>query len=527
MLRVAGALVVGLAALLVLSNVRAADDVPAGTYKVMLPFVAQDKPLWLLKVASEKGKATVTVAASDQGVPPGATVEDVAVAGGKLNFTVKLPRVGDLKFSVKLPKEKGGKMFGDALLRDQAMPAELNPTKLTSFDPYEVDRDRIAGLPVGANAIQVALGLLAEAEDKKATVEEVTAWADKAAKSAQLYSDRVYRDTLLKVAEPLANKETYAKVALPYVQMAKGLLTKTDSVATQKQILGLLADLLEKTGKADEAKVVREQDAKLSYVTVKPYPGRKAKSERAVLVELFTGAQCPPCVAADLAFDALSQTYKPTEVVLLQYHLHVPGPDPLTNADTELRRKYYSEKVVRGTPTIFFNGRTLAGGGGGFEQAQEKYKEYTGAIDPMLEKPARAKIKLTATRKGDKIDVKADVSDLEETGDDVRLRLVLVEESVDYHGSNKLRVHHHVVRAFPGGTAGTAMKEKTGSKSVTVDLGELKKKLGEYLDKAHEENPFPNKERPMNLTKLSVVAFVQNDDTQEVLQVVQVPVKGE
>ena len=29
-------------------------------------------------------------------------------------------------------------------------------------------------------------------------------------------------------------------------------------------------------------------------------------------------------------FDALAKTYKPSEVVLLQYHIHVPGPDPLT-----------------------------------------------------------------------------------------------------------------------------------------------------------------------------------------------------
>ena len=50
-----------------------------------------------------------------------------------------------------------------------------------------------------------------------------------------------------------------------------------------------------------------------------------------VLVELFTGAECPPCVAADLAFDALGKTYKPTDVVLLEYHLHIPGPDALTN----------------------------------------------------------------------------------------------------------------------------------------------------------------------------------------------------
>ena len=56
----------------------------------------------------------------------------------------------------------------------------------------------------------------------------------------------------------------------------------------------------------------RARADKVPFIAVKPFAGRKGKSDRAVLVELFTGAQCPPCVAADMAFDALPQTYKPT-----------------------------------------------------------------------------------------------------------------------------------------------------------------------------------------------------------------------
>ena len=54
-------------------------------------------------------------------------------------------------------------------------------------------------------------------------------------------------------------------------------------------------------------------------------------------MEIFTGAECPPCVAADVGFDALLKSYKPTEFIGLQHHLHIPGPDPLTNADTVAR----------------------------------------------------------------------------------------------------------------------------------------------------------------------------------------------
>src|SRR5262249_1815173 len=116
------------------------------------------------------------------------------------------------------------------------------------------------------------------------------------------------------------------------------------------------------------------------------YEGRKSKSnDRVALMELFTGAECPPCVAADVGFDGLIKTYKPTDVVLLQYHLHIPGPDPLTNADTEARAKYYPE--LRGTPSTFFNGKAEYGGGGPMANSENKYKEYRSVIDQDLETP--------------------------------------------------------------------------------------------------------------------------------------------
>ena len=52
----------------------------------------------------------------------------------------------------------------------------------------------------------------------------------------------------------------------------------------------------------------REYRAKVPPFKVEAFPGRNAKSDRAVMLELFTGTQCPPCVAASVAFDALHKT---------------------------------------------------------------------------------------------------------------------------------------------------------------------------------------------------------------------------
>src|SRR5262249_7997514 len=146
-------------------------------------------------------------------------------------------------------------------------------------------------------------------------------------------------------------------------------------------------------------------------ISVKPekFAGRKTKSDRVVLVELFTGAQCPPCVAADLAFDALTKTYKPDEVILLQYHMHIPGPDPLTNPDNEARFEFYGD-AVEGTPAVVMSGSPLESAGGSFEDGSGLYKAYRKTLDQLLERPGKAKVTASATRKGDKIDITAEAT---------------------------------------------------------------------------------------------------------------------
>ena len=58
-----------------------------------------------------------------------------------------------------------------------------------------------------------------------------------------------------------------------------------------------------------------------------------------------------------------------------------------------------------------------------------------------------------------------------------------------------------------------------------VDLDQLRKDLSTYLtefEKKDPDNKFPNPQRPLDLKNLRVVAFLQNDATNEVLQAVEV-----
>src|SRR5262249_22176549 len=142
--------------------------------------------------------------------------------------------------------------------------------------------------------------------------------------------------------------------------------------------------------------------------------------------------------------------------------------------------------------------------------------------------PAKAELKLTATRSGNKIDIKAEAGDIAKPGDNIRLRLALIEDVVEYKGTNGIPSYRHVVRAMPGGAEGVAIKERTGKQSATVDLDEVKKDIKKYLDDQTTKGmKFPGKVPEVELKNLRVIAFVQDDKSREVLQAVQADVKNE
>ena len=302
-------------------------------------------------------------------------------------------------------------------------------------------------------------------------------------------------------------------------------LTESTPAAQQISILKILYTSQEMAGKLDLAKQTEGRLEKLETVLDKEYmakvppfkpktfEGRKEKSDKVVVMELFTGAQCPPCVAADVAFDALQQAYKPTDVIFLQYHMHIPGPDPLTNSDSEARWKYYGK--LTGTPSTLFNGKTAAGGGGGMANAENKFKQYKDVIDPLLEGTTTVKLTGKAIAKGGKIHIEVDANGLP-SEEQLKLRFVLVEETIRYVGGNGLRFHHHVVRALPGGVDGTLLKEAKASKTAEVDLKELRQTLTAYLDDHAKQATFPYPDRPLALKNLHVVALVQNDANKEI-----------
>jgi hypothetical protein len=377
-------------------------------------------------------------------------------------------------------------------------------------------------------AYDAAVSLLRNATVLKMTAEEAQNLVKVAQKHADPYGPLFGGVTLAPVADELV-KAGLEAVALAAIEPSAKKLTADDPAGARVTVLTAYQNALAKAGKADAAKAVSAEIAKLESVLdaeyakavppfkPAPFAGRKDKDANTVAVfELFTGAQCPPCVAADVAFDGLLKAYKPSELVLIQYHVHIPGPDPLTNTDTVARGRYYG---ITSAPSSFFNGTRAAAGGGSMTASENKFKQYVGVIDPILETKTDVKVSGKAARAGDKIDINLEVSGAD--GDDLKLRVLVVEETVRYVGSNRVRFHHHVVRAMPGGADGVAITGKTFKHATNTDLGEVRKALTKYLDDFAANRPFPKADRPMEMKDLKVIALVQNDKTKEIVQAAQ------
>jgi tetratricopeptide (TPR) repeat protein len=233
-----------------------------------------------------------------------------------------------------------------------------------------------------------------------------------------------------------------------------------------------------------EADINARYAALPKMLKTEPYVPTARRTDRVVVLEMFTGSACPPCVAADLAFDATLGRYGPDAVISLAYHQHIPGPDPMTTPESNARRLFYN---VNGVPTMQVSGLMAANpagenlGGGGRNRAPEVYEKYVGLIDRALEVPSEAAISVRATITGDKVVVTTDVSKLPSPASDARLHIVLAEKELMFGGENGIRGHHRVVRGIAGEKGEGLPLLATGATTHTFDLAVIRQSITRSL----------------------------------------------
>ena len=510
----------------------AGGDGIAGHWKFTFLQGADSVNFWMFDFENKDGKlyGSVQPIKADY---PGGKISGMAIDGDLLRFVVKLENGIELNFEGKLPRAGGKKILGSVRRGSNVNLAFLEATQ--AKNALELKQEMVTRSPNDPRVFGTLLELIPLSAKEKVAPRDVQEMVDGVLASAASFGPSYQTNYDLRLLDVLAG--SYPAIALDAAgKIEKAIEPKGD---VRLHLLSTIEASLKKLGQAEQAAKVAtlieatEEQAFKEYAATEidfKVPASTAKATRPVLVELFTGAQCPPCVGADLACDALEKAYTDDQAVLLQYHQHIPGPDPLTSPASIERADSYGENI-RGMPTAFLNGKYIAKGGATREDAEEKFKEYSEFVDQLMKSPATYKVAATAVRKGDTITIKGEVQG---AGDakKAKLRFVLSEDWVRYKGGNGVRYHRNVVRAMPGGADGFGGDPKGFEKEVTVDLAKLRTDLNESLDAfavkaAKEDVAFPSPQRPMRLQDLHVVAFVQSDETGEVLAVTRVPVRIE
>ncbi|HXX64386.1 MAG TPA: hypothetical protein VEO56_11385 [Bacteroidota bacterium] len=262
-------------------------------------------------------------------------------------------------------------------------------------------------------------------------------------------------------------------------------------------------------------------------------PGRYAPAGtpkgKVILAELFTGAECGPCVGSDVAFDRLGEYYPRPALAILEYHVHIPGPDPLTTNESWDRYRLYGGE---GTPTVVIDGSEKMLGGGPRVVAHNRFNLYRYAIEKhTADKPA-VLLSLSIANRHEEISVDAhlELAQGAAVPQGAALHVALVERSVDYTGGNGIARHAFVVRALSGGASGTpvAPTPRTQLIKQTFKLAEVESQIHKLLDDPRGQVSWPKRlktfgawrARPERIDRsnMAIVAWVQDMKTNAVLQ---------
>jgi len=280
-----------------------------------------------------------------------------------------------------------------------------------------------------------------------------------------------------------------------------------------------------------------QEYAKLSPPPFTPEAHQPLAGNHTVLLELFTGSGCPPCVADDLAAEAMLKAYNRKEVIILEQDEHIPEPDPLANPDGVSRGAAFE---VAFTPTLVMDGKKLPLYGGTREDSQELYGKLTKLVDAEQSQPSPVQLTVTATRDAaglihaqahTSVPSAAPGDKAQAIPGDLAVSFALVEDDVRYSGENGIRFHRMVVRSIitPDGKP-AFLAGSSSTLGATMDPAAISKKWADYLSVYEDHNDrygkitFLSKDTSMKPQHLAVVAWVQDPSTHKVLQAAFTPV---
>ncbi|MEJ5286506.1 MAG: hypothetical protein CH6_2111 [Candidatus Kapaibacterium sp.] len=244
----------------------------------------------------------------------------------------------------------------------------------------------------------------------------------------------------------------------------------------------------------------------LSFIILVPKFDAFADSPRKVLIEEATNTSCGPCAAQNPSFQAFIRNNF-SDVIPLIYHAWWPGGnDPMYLENTAMntaRIKYYGIDQ-QGVPEVRVNGKmALPPTGNWYEGAagdtvaiKNEVDKYRGTTSPIT-------LQVAETRSGSQCTVNVTINTSQSLVGK-KLRVAVVEYYISYPtppGTNGEKEFFWVARTMLPDANGTTLNLNAGSNQTYTFNYSIKSSW--------------------KASQIYVVAFIQDDQTQEVLQAAQ------
>jgi tetratricopeptide (TPR) repeat protein len=195
----------------------------------------------------------------------------------------------------------------------------------------------------------------------------------------------------------------------------------------------------------------------------------RQSGDRIVLAELFTGSECGPCGAADGGFNKILEEYDRDEVVVLEYHIDIPAPDPMSTKETQERADYYMFGSAA-APTAYFDGDKAYRGGGPRGWDGRYFNHVKDYIVEKLGMPPQFTLTARAAQGFEAGAITVGLRSREQIDDDLRLHIILYEDGIEYTGYNKISLHRNVVRIMVDGPDGIPVALEDGFQEVARQI---------------------------------------------------------
>jgi hypothetical protein len=460
----------------------------------------------------------------------------------------------DLKLAEKFAKEEAAHLSE----------ASYDKDTLASCVKYKVTPPKPEALHKGyANARAEALAELADVYLRESKSTQAAALISEAFTLDPLVDDVNSQRGRL---ELLDHKDGLALESFERAQLVGAI-----STADRKKMMELYR---EAHGGSEEG-LDAEMDARYAQLFPSPFPVGKPSTKdvhRTVLLELFTGSACSPCVGADLSIDAVLDAYPRSEVVVLAFDEHSPDPDPLANPDSVARGQVYD---IVGTPSFAFDGVLQDFNGVDRNGSRELHDKLAKLVEAYASLPSGVELKLSADAasggvshlihahaigqlpntgevakiiaakpKSDepataapKADTKAPPADAMPAAaapaePQLVVNFALVEDEIRYSGENGIRFHRMVVRSLakPADSGFRVTAGDNFSLDASFDPVAISGALRTYLDDYEQHNDkfgkitFISKDTTIRPSHLSIAAWVQDSVSHRVLQAAFIPV---